>query len=83
MPDSVPEHRLVVREGKVFLPELLLQTGLAASKSEARRLLQQGAVEVDGQRIGPDAWELPAAAGASVLVKAGKRAFARVVFVLA
>jgi tyrosyl-tRNA synthetase len=79
-PDEIPEHSFPVSGGKVFLPELLKQTGLAASKSEANRLLRQGAVSVDGEKLGADTLELDAAPGEQRLFKVGKRRFARVTF---
>ncbi|HKQ60963.1 MAG TPA: tyrosine--tRNA ligase [Candidatus Polarisedimenticolaceae bacterium] len=80
VPDQVPEHRHPAGGGKAFLPELLAAIGLASSRSEAQRLLRQGAVEVDGRRVEPGAWELPVAPGGSLLFKVGKRRFARVTF---
>ncbi len=64
--------------GEVQLVKLLVTTGYVASNSEGRRMIQQGAVEVDGQRVvdvnhtlGPRA--LP------YLIRVGKRLFKRVV----
>ncbi|MEW6324842.1 MAG: tyrosine--tRNA ligase [Nitrospirota bacterium] len=56
------------------LLEALVEAKLAASKSEARRLIQQGAVDVDGQRTTDPAHELPR--GRAIRIKAGKRRFA-------
>ena len=67
-------------EGKVFLPDLLSRTGLATSKSEANRLLRQGAVSVDGEKLAADTLELAAEPGDQRLFKVGKRRFARVTF---
>jgi tyrosyl-tRNA synthetase len=79
-PDDVPEHRASAAAGKVFLPKLLTAVGLAASRSEAERLLDQGAVRVDGAPLPAGALELPVAAGDVRLFKVGKRRFARVLF---
>lgn len=79
-PDDVPEHRHPAPGGKVFLPELLAATGLAASKSEAGRLLKQGAVRLDGEKLAPGRLEIEVEAGSSRMLKVGKRRFARVTF---
>jgi tyrosyl-tRNA synthetase len=62
------------------LSHLLVTVGLAESKAEARRLIQQGGVSIDGERQAAvnslTVWE----PGASVLIKVGKRRFVRVNF---
>jgi len=55
---------------------LLATSGLAPSKSEARRLLTQGAVTVDGEKVSDPATLLPAR-GEPYLLKVGKRRWAR------
>ena len=54
LPEEIPS--IVVsgadlERGKIWCPKLLVMAGLAGSNSEARRLIQQGAVTVDGERI--------------------------------
>lgn len=76
MPDDIPEVsvELAGRDGvKVF--ELLVEAGLAASKSEARRLSQQGGVSIDQERA-PDPTAL--VGSGEHLVQVGKRRFAKV-----
>ncbi len=58
------------------LPELLLEAGFAPSKSEARRLIAQGAVEIN-QRVLKDAYEEVAVASGDI-IKVGKRKMFRV-----
>jgi tyrosyl-tRNA synthetase len=79
-PDRIAEHRIPAAGGKVYLPELLTRLGLAASKTEARRLLNQRAVRIDGEQLGSGVLELEAGAGQTRLIKVGKRRFARVTF---
>jgi tyrosyl-tRNA synthetase len=55
---------------------LLVDLGLAASQSDARRLISQGGVEVDGQRLNDAAAEITARDG--MVVRVGKRRFARI-----
>ncbi|WP_338832931.1 Tyrosine--tRNA ligase [Moorella humiferrea] len=73
LPQDIPE--VEVKETQIWLPRLMVQAGLAPSTSEARRLIRQGAVRIDGQRLDdPDA-ELVVRDGA--VIKAGKRKFVR------
>ena len=80
VPDDVPEFRIVVTEASVFLPKLLAECGLAKSNGEAMRLIAQGGVQLDGAKVGPGTREIPAKAGATVLIKVGKRHFAKATF---
>ncbi len=73
LPDSMPELR---REGAMGLVELLQEGGLVKSKSEARRLIRQGAVRVDGERVG--AIDAVVGEGEHV-IQVGKRRFLKVV----
>jgi tyrosyl-tRNA synthetase len=85
VPDEMPEHEvdaadpaLGAVDGQVLVSRLLVRVGLAASNSEAVRLVEQGAVTVDGERVpGRDA--RVSTAGERVVQK-GKRHFARVRF---
>ncbi|UCF77920.1 MAG: tyrosine--tRNA ligase [Candidatus Eiseniibacteriota bacterium] len=78
LPDEIPSFRLKVEGGKLWIVNLLKETGLCTSGSESRRLVRQGAVEVDGARITDENAEVGLEPGREVLVKVGKRRFARV-----
>ena len=72
-PDDVPE--IPLPEGDpVHLPAVIVSLGVG-STSEARRLIQQGGVKVNGEPAG--AVDLPRAALAGALLQVGKRRFAR------
>jgi tyrosyl-tRNA synthetase len=58
---------------------LLTTLGLAASGSEAERLVKQGAVEIDGQRIDNPRKEVDLSKARNFLLRAGKKKFVRVV----
>ena len=85
VPDDVEEvvlspddPALGAEGGEVWLPRLLVRVGLAPSTSQAGRLIEQGAVSLDGARVeGRDA-RIPAA-GEHLLQK-GRRHFVRAVF---
>jgi tyrosyl-tRNA synthetase len=53
--------------------------GLASSVSGAERLVKQGAVEIDGQRIDDPRKEVDLSKGRNFLLRAGKKQFVRVV----
>jgi tyrosyl-tRNA synthetase len=62
-----------------MIKALLVTLGLAPSVSEAERLVKQGAVEIDGQRIGDPRKEVDLSKPRDFLLRAGKKKFARVV----
>jgi len=78
LPSDIPEVQLEenqIVEGKIWLPKLLVLTGLANSSSEAIRLVKQGAVKIDGiKQTNPDA-EINPRTG--LVIRVGKRRFAR------
>jgi tyrosyl-tRNA synthetase len=78
IPDDVPEFDLGAREAW-FLPALLGPdgAGLCASGSEARRMVAQGAVRLDGEPLGDPTAELATAALDGKVLQVGKRRFAR------
>jgi len=66
-----------LKDGKTIgLAELLTKTGLIASKSEARRLIIQGGLEIDGQKQTDANAVLMPVAGNSYRLKVGRRKFA-------
>lgn len=74
VPDDIDEA--VLPEGDpVFVPAALSAAGLVASNGEGRRMLQQGAVKVAGEKVAD--LELPRAALAGQVVQVGKRRFIR------
>ena len=60
------------------LAEFLVKTGLASSKSEARRLIEQGGVRIDGAKQNDPAAPVRVAAGDDFILQVGKRRFLRV-----
>lgn len=76
MPDNLPEVALTLAEGSIGIVRLLTEAGFAASNSDARRLITQGGVSVDGQRITDPHAEV--SLEKSVVLKVGKLRFARV-----
>jgi tyrosyl-tRNA synthetase len=79
LPDEIdePQVRLAGQdEEPMWIVPLLVEAGLAPSNSAARRLIQQGAVRVDGERISDVNARLPV--GEPHLLQVGRRRFARI-----
>ncbi len=77
MPDDIDEIALpesMVDE--VFLPALLASAGLVTSNTEGRRMIKQGAVKIDGNRIKVE--RLGSADVAGKVIQVGKRRFIRI-----
>jgi tyrosyl-tRNA synthetase len=78
LPEDLPEYPWSVEWGdSLALPNLIANLGLAASTSEARRLIKQGAVRLDGEVAGDPSSCLAEPTGA-VLLQVGKKRFARI-----
>ncbi len=74
------ETRTVGGTGKIKVVDLLVQMELAASKAEARRLISQGGVRVNNEKIGDAVAELDATATKEALLQVGKLKFLKVRF---
>jgi tyrosyl-tRNA synthetase len=57
------------------LVNLLVETNLASSKAEARRLIEQGGVRVEGERVSQQDAEIELTNNNSFLIQVGKRKF--------
>ena len=78
VPENVEEIRIPTPAAQEPLWKLLAKAGLVASTSEGRRMIQQGAVELDGNPIVSLDYNVTSS-GESHLVKVGKRRFKRFV----
>ena len=76
MPEEITEVTLQSQEGRLGIAHLLKLAGLVSSTSEAFRMIKQGAVKIDGQRVEDRGLELEA--GTTNIYQVGKRKFARV-----
>jgi tyrosyl-tRNA synthetase len=75
VPDNIEEKQIA--EGTYNLAQLLADTGLAVSKGEARRLIEQGGVKVDGDKATAANADIPINTK-GVLFQVGKRKFLKV-----
>ncbi|MBI1195813.1 MAG: tyrosine--tRNA ligase [Gammaproteobacteria bacterium] len=76
LPDEIPEMTLSGNDGAMDLSAVLRETGLTASTSEARRMVSQGAVRIDGARV--DDFNVGLDRGSSYVIQVGKRRIMRV-----
>lgn len=77
LPDDVPEVVVSTEDGVLSVLQVLKQAGLTSSTSEAIRVIAQGGVKIDGERL--DDRGLILSSGNKVLLQVGKRRFAFVV----
>ena len=77
-PEEAPRQVLPVGSAK-RLAVLLVELKLAASRSEAERLMKQGGVEIDGKRIDDVKYEIDLSKPGQFLLRAGKKKFLRIV----
>jgi len=77
-PEEAPVRKLARGEAK-RLTNLLVELGLASSRSEADRLVKQGGVELDGERVSDVKMEVSLTSAREFLLRAGKKKFLRIV----
>ena len=75
-PQEIAEATFMAPNAMAHLPAVIEET-LGLSRSEARRLLAQGGVRLDGSRLGPDDQDLPAQRLDGAVLQVGKRRFRR------
>nr|WP_321466293.1 tyrosine--tRNA ligase [uncultured Desulfobulbus sp.] len=78
LPDEIEEVEIAESAEPVWIPKLLLDAGMVKSTSDGRRMIQQNAVTVDGEKV--EDINATIACQGSVLLKVGKRRFCRVLF---
>jgi tyrosyl-tRNA synthetase len=80
--ENVPCHKLSeedFRDGKVDILQILVSSGLTASRAEARRAVQQGGVSVNGDKVAdPFASYEKSAFAEEFLLKKGKKSFCKI-----
>lgn len=79
LPEEIPEARVAraaLKGGKIRVADLLVHLRLADSKSEARRLITQGGVSLDGDRVQQADAEIGVKDG--LVLRVGRRRFARI-----
>ncbi|MDE2588135.1 MAG: tyrosine--tRNA ligase, partial [Patescibacteria group bacterium] len=77
LPTEIPQFVLPKDKALTTFTDLLVETGLAASKSDARRLIEQGGVEIDNEKIVEPNKETTIKTNA--VLKVGKRKFVEII----
>ncbi|HHW42551.1 tyrosine--tRNA ligase [Desulfofundulus thermobenzoicus] len=80
LPDEIAPFQVepgILEDGAIWLPRLLHLAGLVSSTSEGRRMIQQGGVKVDGEKVGDPNYQLVPVDG--MVIRVGKRKFVRLV----
>lgn len=77
VPKDLPELRVVAAE-EISLPQVMVEAGMAKSGGEGRRLIGQGAVRIEGEKVGDLTYRLGGAK--ELLLEVGRRRACRLVF---
>ena len=77
LPDDIREVH-VGPGGPIWICKLMSDAGLVGSNGEARRLIKQGGVKLNGEKVVDADMEIKAVG--EIIIQAGKRRFARVFF---
>ena len=78
IPEDIDVVRLKKDKEVVWLPQLLAAVGMVASTSEGKRMITQGAVNINGSKVSSE--DLPLSATSEIVIKVGKRKFKKIVF---
>jgi tyrosyl-tRNA synthetase len=77
LPEEIPEHHLTVGSEGMQIANIIKSAGLTESTSDAMRMIQQGAVKIDGEKISEK--NLVMSAGKTFIIQVGKRRFSKVI----
>lgn len=77
LPDSIPE-KSVPAQGGYWVCKMLTDIGLTSSNSEARRMIQSNAVELDQEKVTDAQLKLDLKSGDELVAKVGKKKFAKI-----
>ncbi len=80
LPDQIPVYEIksdILQDGSIWLPRLMVLTGITAGTSEGRRMITQGAVKVNGVRIEEPSYLL--VPQNEMIVQCGKRKFVKLI----
>ena len=78
LPEDIEEVELAANAESIWLPKLLQEAGLVKSSSEGRRMIEQQAVSIDGEKITDTKASI--STQQPLLLQVGKRRFCRVLF---
>lgn len=76
LPDDIPQKSIQINGNEVAISQLLKQADLTSSTSEALRMIEQGGVKIDGDKISDKALKITS--GKTITIQVGKRKFAKI-----
>ncbi len=76
IPDEIPITEIKINSDKIWICQLLKDINMVSSNSEARRLIKQGALKINGEKISSDSLELEK--GFEGIIKLGKKRIKKV-----
>ena len=76
IPDEIEERS--VSEETIEIVDLMIKIGLAQSKGEAKRLIQQGGVKIDGEKVENPQMEITLSEADALVLQVGKRRFVKI-----
>lgn len=76
IPDDIPEYSPKTKDGEAWIVDLLTGSNLTSSNSEARRLIKQGGVKIDGEKVTD--FNLNISVEEEFVLQVGKRKFVRI-----
>ncbi len=77
LPDEIPEYAVPAGERPIWIVKLLVDSGMASTNGQARRLIAQGGVRIGEDRVSDENLELPVEG--EILIKIGKKRFLKVI----
>jgi tyrosyl-tRNA synthetase len=78
IPDDIPTVRISWKDGDLWIIKVMREADLVKSSSEGRRMIQQGAVQINGAKIKDQDYKIPAPKDAHI-IKVGKKRFVKLV----
>jgi len=76
----MPSVTLNVAEVELGVIDLFVKSGLCPSKSEARRLIEQGGAFIDGENVSDTKATFAVPAKKELILRAGKKRFVKIIF---
>ena len=78
LPKNIPIFEISSQDMPILLSDLISQTEFSSSKAEARRLIRQGGVSIDGKRIQDPAHRVLPEKNPEFVLRVGRRRFCRI-----
>lgn len=82
IPDDIEEHVIKstdTENNRIWIVRILVDAGMSKSNGEARRLIKQGAIKLDGNRIEDDSMEIEISSLQDKILQKGKRYFRKII----